>query len=160
MIQEIDPNDDGVTHINMYTGARTQLGRMMTNLADIPIDHPEYGRFACLEGFYHWLATGMQYNGYRFLNGFAAKRFANQHVKVNVHNFQSEIAYAFKLKVDQTPELKQAIVDSNLPFMHYYVHRSAMHAPKVVLQPHHEWQCEVWEDIRTDLKLGQFEVGR
>lgn len=52
-----NPVDEGVTHINIYSKAKTELGLLSTNFARTPIDHPEFGHFESLEGLWYWLAT-------------------------------------------------------------------------------------------------------
>ena len=41
----IDPKLDGIEHINIYSKGKTELGRLLTNFAQTPFIHPEYGRF-------------------------------------------------------------------------------------------------------------------
>jgi hypothetical protein len=46
--------DDGVTHLNVYSQASTELGRWLSNFTRTELDLPE-GQFVSLEGYYHYL---------------------------------------------------------------------------------------------------------
>ena len=46
------PLNDGVDHINIYSRGKTQLGRMLSNFYLSPFNHPVYGGFNTVEGFY------------------------------------------------------------------------------------------------------------
>jgi hypothetical protein len=48
------PEEDGVTHINIYSKGKTELGRWLTNFSYSPFNHPEYGKFLSMEGFWYW----------------------------------------------------------------------------------------------------------
>lgn len=57
-----NPDEDGVTHINIYSKGKTELGRWLTNFSYSPFNHPEYGKFLSMEGFWCWVSTGMMMN--------------------------------------------------------------------------------------------------
>lgn len=46
--------DDGVTHLNVYSRAKTSVGRWLSNFEQTPLTLPE-GHFESLEGYYHYL---------------------------------------------------------------------------------------------------------
>ena len=50
----IDPNLDGITHINVYSGSRTELGRMLSNFCREEI-YTKDGRFMSVEAYWFWL---------------------------------------------------------------------------------------------------------
>ena len=50
----IDPNLDGITHINVYSGSRTELGRMLSNFCLEEI-YTKDGRFMSVEAYWFWL---------------------------------------------------------------------------------------------------------
>lgn len=41
------PDNDGITHINLYSKSRTVLGRQLSNFAHSPFKHPKYGELLC-----------------------------------------------------------------------------------------------------------------
>lgn len=52
----IDPKTDGHNHLNVYSQARTTIGKMCSNFyaANVPYT-TVHGQFNTLEGYYHWL---------------------------------------------------------------------------------------------------------
>lgn len=50
----IDPNLDGITHINVYSGSRTELGRMLSNFCREEI-YTKDGWFMSVEAYWFWL---------------------------------------------------------------------------------------------------------
>jgi len=48
-----DPNEDGKSHINVYSKGQTELGRMLSNFAHSPFRNMEYD-FASVEAFWYW----------------------------------------------------------------------------------------------------------
>ena len=50
----IDPNLDGITHINVYSGSKTELGRMLSNFCREEI-YTKDGRFMSVEAYWFWL---------------------------------------------------------------------------------------------------------
>lgn len=47
-----EPKNDGIDHINVYSGGATELGRLLTNFAHTPFEN-EYGKFESVEGFWY-----------------------------------------------------------------------------------------------------------
>ena len=47
--------NDGVDHINIYSKAKSALGRSLSNFAYSPIDSDTYGRFNSVEAFWYFL---------------------------------------------------------------------------------------------------------
>lgn len=149
---ELTPVDDGETHINIYTRGKTRLGRLATNLADVPIVHPVFGSFRTAEGLYYWLKTGKNDDLYRILGGFQAKQKGSNDTIVWNSNFFIEFGSAIVHKVNQSEEIK-ALLKSfrpDLPFTHYYFYGSPSNAV-VRNTKGHEWQVALWEDIRKTL---------
>lgn len=123
------PEEDGKTHINVYSKGKTELGRLLSNFGHTPFDHPEYGHFSSIEGFWYWLSTGKKTEDLRFLFGYKAKQaglLIRQQVEKygefkEIDNFKAEIKKAMILKVEQNARLCQLLRNSSLPLTHYYV---------------------------------------
>src|ERR1041384_4927148 len=49
------PRDDGLTHLNVYSKAKTLLGRLLSNFANTPVDLGVDGCFKSIEGYWYWL---------------------------------------------------------------------------------------------------------
>lgn len=122
MSEKIDPELDGVGHINIYSSAKTSLGRLLSNFARTPFFHPEYGYFASMEGFYYWASTGKMHDELKPLYGYLAKKKGKEFPVVKYRKFQEDVTRAAKLKVIQNPEILELLSRNDLPFYHYYVY--------------------------------------
>ena len=120
----INPEEDGVTHINIYSQARTELGRMLSNFYHYGFDCVD-GHFESVEGYWYWLSLPPQSNRdiLRSLYGYKAKEcgkaLIQQYGTYYVTDFQTRIMLAVALKMTAykhliTPEYIA------LPWVHYY----------------------------------------
>ena len=136
--------DDGKTHINIYTKGNTPLGRFLSNLSLAPFTHPEHGSFACVEGYWYWLGTGMQHEMLREMLGFEAKAHGKKLEKVPMEPevFEKCIKEAITAKLRANPEMLNTLIDSTLPLAHYYVYYGK------VVEAGYEWLVEYHEHIR------------
>ena len=65
--------NDGVKFINVYSQAKTQLGRDLSNFARTFCSQ-KYGKFQSIEGCYYYFLTGRMFENLRNLSGSQAKR--------------------------------------------------------------------------------------
>lgn len=145
------PLNDGVDHINIYSGGRTTLGRALTNFAKIGFDHPLYGRFASVEAFWYWLGTGKRHDHLRELYGWKAKHEGRKLEKIEVDDHLYQVREAIRLKIAQYPALQQALKESTLPFAHYYFYGDVTN-PKVVPADKIPWLTDLYTQIRKELQ--------
>lgn len=160
-----DPKDDGVTHINVYSKGKTDLGRALSNFAHLPFHHPIHGYFASIEAFWYWLSTGGQRNELRALYGYQAKeagRVVREELKkngglVDVKDFKAQIKKAILCKIEQNEALRIDLKASTLPLTHYYIWGDQ---PNIkVSQPHDfAWIYKYISDIRDWLNGKAFKL--
>lgn len=152
------PDKDGIDHINAYSKARTAVGRKLTNYAHTPFDHPIFGHFESMEGFWFWLASGRQYNKLRELHGYKANQLGRvclldiNYEEVVDSRFKKWIKEATEAKFRQNSELLQQLVETgDLPIVHYYYDYKErdLTKAKVDYLPQHQWQMEIIMDIRS-----------
>ena len=148
---KLDPTLDGIDHINIYSKGRTEIGRMLSNFSYSPFTHPRYGYFKSVEGFWYWLKTGKRVEILRNLYGFNAKREGKIHGVVECENFNQEILEAIRCKLRQNRFILEMLVESNLPFEHYYWYGS-IDNPKVYNLPEYNWMIDEIDRIRTVCK--------
>lgn len=143
------PEDDGITHINVYSKGKTELGRWLTNFATSPFEHPVHGPFVSMEGFWFWLRTGKEYDTFRTLGGWLAKELGKVTTKVEMdqETFQLEIKRAIRYKLLAHPEMLNKLLDSSLPLAHYYVYGDK------VVHAGYEWITEYYEEVRSACHL-------
>lgn len=150
-----DPFEDGVTHINVYSKGKTPLGRSLSNFANTPFEHPEYGYFSSIEGFWYWLSTGGNRNEFRALHGFKAKevgRLIREELQREgglaiVEDFDAKIKKAILCKIEQNTELRKALKESSLPLTHYYIWGTEPNV-KITYPENYAWIHEYISDVR------------
>lgn len=143
----LNPKEDGITHINIYSKGKTELGRWLSNWAQSPFTHLIHGEFSSIEGFWYWL--GNQSDVMRPLYGYRAKEIGRALERKFIweeKNFRKEIKYALKLKLESDTKMQQALKDSILPLEHYYVYNDV-----AIPVPQYNWITEWWEDARKRL---------
>ena len=128
-VSSIKDSNDGITHINMYSKGKTNLGRMLSNFYKFPI-HTDDGNFLSVEGYWYWLSiddSGYAKEELRYLYGFNARNKGKE-ILIETNNGKSSrfepnfeqkilkaIWYKFRRNTNLlTPEYKR------LPIVHYY----------------------------------------
>lgn len=149
----IDPRQDGITHINVYTKGVTELGRLLTNLAHTPFVVDDH-QWQSVEGWWYWQAfRGTDYEVYAKnelskLYGFKAKSMGKQlqeyyQVCSNIHpDFKSEIIRGIRAKLRQNKHILRLLARSELPLIHYYYYGDPASNPKVINKSEHQWQLD------------------
>lgn len=145
------PVKDGVTHINIYSKGKTELGRLLSNFAHTPFDHQMYGRFESIEGFWYWLSTGERHDELRHLHGYTAKEAGRKYSRITVPDFIEYIKKAIRLKIYQNPVIYDALKESTLPFRHYYWYGDECNA-KVIQTRDGGLICKFIEEVRQRLQ--------
>lgn len=149
------PELDGVDHLNVYSRARTEVGRWMSNFTveSPPVVFGSDGAFASVEGYWFWLLSGG--DGLRTLGGAEAKR-AGSAVRGHAQGqFRSSEDPGFKVKIEEAIRARAerrpdmvALLQSDryrdLPLEHYYVDRN--NRP---IMAGHRWVLDVWTRVRA-----------
>jgi predicted NAD-dependent protein-ADP-ribosyltransferase YbiA (DUF1768 family) len=122
--------DDGVTHINIFSRGKTELGRLLSNFAHTPI-RLKHGTFQSIEGYWYWLSVSedcQERDDLKSAYGWKAKQLGKrlkEDYKVLVSPkeaiFRRMIEVALYNKLQQHPKIKRLLITSDLPFTHYYV---------------------------------------
>lgn len=101
--QIINPKLDGITHVNIYSQGKTELGRMLSNFYHYKVKTRD-GEFNSVEGYWHWLGIEKckEKEVLRKLYGYNAKKTGNS-LKVSFkerfdNNFQNKILNAIWIK--------------------------------------------------------------
>ncbi len=145
----MDPQEDGTTHINVYSRGNTELGRWMSNFSREPID-TEDGPFMSIEGYWYWLGTND--DRLRNLVGYAAKQHGKSLPVVTQYtedDFREKIRKAIRAKALRRPDMIQLLRSTTLPLTHYYVFGGK------VVDAGYKWILDIWEDIRKEEQLTQ-----
>ena len=122
----LDPSQDGINHLNVYSRGKTPLGRFLSNFAHTPLE-TEDGHFESMEGYIYYLMAddGQEREQLRSLHGSAAKKLgkelASQEFGSTTDEFKAKICSALTQKVMANPDMWRQLRDNKLPFLHYYV---------------------------------------
>lgn len=146
----IDQKDDGISHINVYSKAQTELGRFLSNFSDCNVE-TEDGVFRTIEGYWYWLSC--KDDRLRKTNGWESKKLGRK-LRVPDWNkdpeFERKISYAITIKILSSEWCKQKLIQSDtLPLFHYYCYGS-----KVIMVKEGLWMINLIDHIRSELKTG------
>jgi hypothetical protein len=150
---KINPEKDGIDHINIYSKAKTELGRLLSNFAYSPISLKDDGSFNSIEAYWYWLLCDhVHRDKLRETWGFEAKQVgrdlrAKDWPSKSSNHFEAKIKVALLQKAESHKKIQELIIQSELPFRHYYVYDKKM--VKIVGC---EWLVEAWEQIRVRFK--------
>lgn len=127
----VDPKLDGIEFINISTKGKTPLGRKLSHFVNIPLEHPKYGKFSSMEGFWYYIQLGSvsdtSKEELRRLHGYAAKSLGRQLLEkykysmFKMEGFRKEIYVANKLKIIQNKEILDLVLSNKLPYKLFYL---------------------------------------
>lgn len=146
---------DGITHINVYSRGKTEIGRFLSNFSYAPFTHPIYGDFNSVEGFWYWYLSKNRPEILRTLYGAEAKKQGrlltdNDDRKFILDSQREELLEAMRIKLRTYPKYWRLLVDTgDLPFMHYYV----LPGDKIMdLTKKYQWIMDEFYDVRNKLR--------
>lgn len=142
---------DGVDHINIHSVAKTELGRLLSHFAHTPFTHEHFGPFYSMEGFWYFARSGFNDDRLRYLSGFRAKQIGRTLSYRWYKEFKEDIIAANYQKIIQNDRICQLMIESELPFDHYYTFGDNN---RHVTPQSTEWLIKGFEDIRLALKEG------
>jgi hypothetical protein len=146
---ELNPEFDGITHINIYSQAITPIGRALSPFNFTPFYSSEFKtHFNSLEGFYHWLKTGKIHRELKQMYGYAAKQAGAIYPKVDNPNFISSMITAVNDRLMNNNDLLKGLMNTNLPLTHYYNYHG-----KVVYQEKHQWLADAHTAFRSRIQI-------
>lgn len=158
----LNPENDGVDHINAYSRSESKLGQWLSNFAQEEIDIEEDGTFQSIEGYWYWL--GDQKNTkLRRAYGYQAKKMGrSKGIKklIPKKEFRRKIKKAFRLKINANKKMKKRFIKSLLPIVHYYVESCPIKGDRLIMIPKHNWFFKYMNDYRDKLqeKRGMFKI--
>lgn len=149
-----NPEEDGITHINIYSKGKTSLGRKLSNWYPGTYKYLKIslGNFHTIEGLIFFL--GCFDNRLRETTGYESKKLGEEldrKIRLPEEIFKNYIIEAMKEKINQSEktfgELYENLKYSELPLVHYY-----NYGGKVIISDKWQWQIEEWEKIRKEIK--------
>jgi hypothetical protein len=139
MQQKILPSEDGVSHINVYSQGKTELGRFLSNFTRASFTC-EDGSFQSIEGYWYWLSTPvseLRRDELRAVYGYQAKALGRELRAADwgpgdQTEFRKKILAALQAKLEAYPRMLRLLESNTLPLRHYYVFRSKTTGKEVV----------------------------
>lgn len=145
----INPKEDGITHINIYSQSKTNIGKMLSNFYRFRINTDD-GVFYSVEAYWYWLSIEdcPEKEILRELSGYEAKKVGKQLEKQfsrrHDDNFEKKILKAIWCKVRRHSHMFSGRF-GKLPFEHYY-----NFGGKVVdVKENHLWMVEGIDKMRN-----------
>jgi hypothetical protein len=120
---------DGVDHINVYSKGKTSIGRWLSHFTCAKFEHPRFGRFLSVEGFWYWRLTeeSPQRERLRLLSGWAAKQAGRDLARredPDSAEFRRDVIEAEIAKLEAHPAKRAEFMATTLPLAHYYEYPS------------------------------------
>lgn len=138
--------EDGITHINIYSKGKTELGRWLSNFAYSPFIleiEEEHHQFASIEGLWYWYTTGQDV--LKDMYGHQAKIRGKKYDKLR--DIDSElICRALDEKLKNHPTVMKDFAYTRLPLCHYYEYDGKK------VDAGYEWIVEHLEKRRKQLR--------
>ena len=162
------PEEDGISHINVFSGGKTELGRQLSHLIYMPWNTDD-GDFNSFEGWWFWqlASAGSQLKLFsldnkedlRSLVGLEAKELGKRLCDdrcwpsdAELPGFQQKYEKAARARLQQYPALAELLRDSKLPLVHYYVFKKNGNSPTVITDKRGDWVVALWDKLRAELR--------
>lgn len=159
---EFECEQDGITHVNVYSKSRSKLGRTLSNFAHTPITIEE-DHFESIESWWYWtkmnninksvlfpVFSPEQISEIKKKIGKEAKSYFRDLFKDDSSSFspsKEELKAAYLQKLKEHPEIEKMLLENTLPFTHYY-----MMFDKKVDADSTLWTAKLWEEIKLELQ--------
>lgn len=156
---KINKEEDGFTHINVYSKGQTVLGRLLSNFADTEFEL-DGKLFKSVESYWYYIKmTKINNNSLVPIFdeiqlaeickkvGWEAKQYFRNLYKADSKEYEpivEELKIAYLAKIKSSENLKKLLLSNNLPFKHYYVFNG-----NVVEANDYLWTVELWNEIKT-----------
>lgn len=136
-----EPETDGIDHINIYSKGKTKLGKLLSNFANTPFCY-RGTTYQSVEGALYYYRTG----DIRLIamHGNAAKILGRSLTQKRVES-PAELRAWLYAKVYANPEIIDLLLNSSMPFSHYYVMYGRKIDADISL-------AELWQEITNMIK--------
>lgn len=155
VVKPISYSGDGETHICIDIDAQTDLGRMLSHYYECEFEHPVFGMFRTMEGFWRYINCDdkgtKQRDEFRTINGKGVNKISRTMEKRNVDNFKEIIYEANYYRILNNEKLYDLFVNSDLPFDYYFLFGD----DKIVQRAKgYQWIINMYESLRSNMRKG------
>jgi hypothetical protein len=148
-----NPNEDGISHINTHSKAKTSLGQILSPSYETgePFHHPILAHFRSVENLWHYLNTGGTRDNIRTMEPSVARNFVRLSKKYSCDKFRELTVDATILKLQTHSDWVHAMINETKPFDHYFV--KGRGADRIAVRPKiAPLYLEALEDVRKILR--------
>lgn len=156
--KEVSANDDvytgdGDTHVCIDIDGKTELGRMLSHYYESNFEHPVFGSFKTLEGFWRYINCddegSKRRDEFRTISGRGVNKISRTMAKRNVKNFKEIIYEANYHRIMSDKKLYDLFVNSTLPFDYYFLFGEN----KIIQRAKgYQWIINMYEDLREMMR--------
>lgn len=154
----LNPHNDGVKFINIYSKGKTSLGRKLTNMQmhEFMFDNIKFNSVEQAWHFYKFagqpelakqiLAIPNSFDCLKFAR---ANRTEDTTAKALSFGFKLLMEDVIRTRIETDEDLTNMLRNSWLPFEHYYAYSGTVHDQR----DKYEWLLQIFEKIRTELQF-------
>lgn len=143
----IDPTEDGVTHINVYSKGQTDLGKLLSNFAHTPFELDGL-MFASVEAWWYWQGWDEDDSRLRSMYGWMAKQYGKNLPPCEPPT-KAALKRVYLRKLQAHKGIFKLLIQNVLPLEHYYVYFTKDGRAEVVGNKW-LWTAKLWEEIKLD----------
>lgn len=145
--------DDGVDHINISDCGVTPLGQLLSFSNNLRFTSKVLGPFMNINALWNYVTIKDCPKSIRNMNSTEVRHLLKESKTQYVDNLPGIINTAMYERINQWPDIKQAIIESELPFDLYYYKKDVPTDEKVRCRSTvANWVVKGLEDIRFALK--------
>lgn len=132
-----DLGPDGEDHINVYMHCKTNLGSALSPFTVMPFVHPLFGKFGSRQGLYYYLLSKDGHEAFRTMHPSKMRVYAAELTTMGKFcaNLRYHMATALWAQIKDNEEVKQKLIDNQLPFEAYYLRRQRLDDKMVSIIP-------------------------
>lgn len=133
-----DPDGDGIDHIRVGIGCKTQLGMELAVGMYRPFSFGKHGRFDSVLAFWLWYDSGQKNEALREVSQRSVIRTSFSGLQ-DTPGVREKVIEALKVSIQSNQRLKKAFNDNTLPFASYDIIGS-IYREKPTVYPNNKMQ--------------------
>jgi hypothetical protein len=138
--KDVTAEDEGITHLNVYSKSRYPLGCFLSNFAHTPQLQYQGKNFASVEAFWYWKLTERE--ELCTLWGADAKNKGRLYPIIGKAPTERELVEVYWNKIQPYTSITHHLKTNILPLVHYYT----MYGKKINVDEY-LWTAKLWEKI-------------
>ena len=117
--------EDGISHVNVGSNAKTDLGKHLAMTVNLGFRHPFLGPFRTHEGFRRYVIHPNPTDNLRYTYGSKTNSHSAKDDRLNRQHYRRIVIDGYYLKIKQNPTLLDLFKTNELPFEEYFVNETS-----------------------------------